>query len=382
VVSVYVHLAYGFDARRWREKWEDGRLIGINEPTPYGYHRARQHGFGVTLSEDAPERLPARVFRLGLRVLLGFDIVHAWSNRARILAADVVWTHTESHHLGVAAVLKVLRRPTAPKLLAQSVWLFDDWDALPWWKRRLYRWLVARADVLTTLSRENAKTAQELFPNTPVEFVPFGICADDLSPVSARETGDDIRVLAVGNDRHRDWPTLVAAVDGLAGATVTIVSHTARQDVVARCSRASVVTVDSNPQLLELYRLADIVVVPLSPNRHASGITVVEEAVLAGVPVVVTDTGGLRDYFNDEAVAYVAPNDVIGMRDTIRALGADPERRQRMAVAAQRRMGSHGLSSESYVRRHCELTLDIIGKPMDFGRLADSGVGPTRQSSA
>jgi len=33
--------------------------------------------------------------------------------------------------------------------------------------------------------------------------------------------------------------------------------------------------------------------VPLLPNLHASGITVIQEAVLAGVPVVATDTGGL-----------------------------------------------------------------------------------------
>ncbi len=39
-------------------------------------------------------------------------------------------------------------------------------------------------------------------------------------------------------------------------------------------------------------------VVPLKPNKHASGITVMEEAALHGLPMVVTDTGGLKAYFD------------------------------------------------------------------------------------
>ena len=49
-----------------------------------------------------------------------------------------------------------------------------------------------------------------------------------------------------------------------------------------------------------LHQWADLVVVPLKPNLHASGLTVVFESISCGVPLICTDTGGLRAYFSQD----------------------------------------------------------------------------------
>jgi hypothetical protein len=36
-IRVFVHLAYGFGQQSWERRWKDGRILGINEPLPYGY---------------------------------------------------------------------------------------------------------------------------------------------------------------------------------------------------------------------------------------------------------------------------------------------------------------------------------------------------------
>ncbi|OXH87791.1 hypothetical protein CA831_19630 [Burkholderia multivorans] len=59
----------------------------------------------------------------------------------------------------------------------------------------------------------------------------------------------------------------------------------------------------------ELYAWADVIVVPLRPNFHASGITVMLEAAALGKPMIVSDVGGLTDYFPHDTAAYVPPFD-------------------------------------------------------------------------
>ena len=50
-------------------------------------------------SEDRQEGALRAALRLGGRLLLGLDLVHAWRNRRGIYSAEIVWTGTESQHL-------------------------------------------------------------------------------------------------------------------------------------------------------------------------------------------------------------------------------------------------------------------------------------------
>src|SRR4051812_41059787 len=108
-MKVFVHLAHGFGARSWNEKFLKGQIIGINEPFAYGYHRASKYGCHVQYSEDKAENVLERYLRLGLRFLLKFDLVHAWRNRHGIYASDVVWTHTESQHAAILLLFLITR---------------------------------------------------------------------------------------------------------------------------------------------------------------------------------------------------------------------------------------------------------------------------------
>ena len=154
-IRVFVHLAHGFGAQTWYTRWCRGEIIGLNERLPYGYFRAEQDGCDIEYSEDKEERLFGKAVRLSVRLLLGFDFVHAWRNRDRIGHAEIVWTHTESQSLAVLLLLRIWRNPRRPKVIAQSVWLFDRWHNLSPLKRRMYWRLLSRADILTVLSLEN-----------------------------------------------------------------------------------------------------------------------------------------------------------------------------------------------------------------------------------
>ena len=82
-----------------------GTLVGRNDATPYGYGRAVAMGCDVAFSHSGPESLGSKMTRLGLRVALGYDVLHSRRQRDAMLVSDVVWTHTESQFLAVASTL-------------------------------------------------------------------------------------------------------------------------------------------------------------------------------------------------------------------------------------------------------------------------------------
>lgn len=371
-MKVHVHLAYGFGEERWGRRFDSGQLIGVNERDPYGYRHAAPMVEAMTKSVDHPEGKFGRLVRLGLRAVLGFDVLHAWRNRKAIRAADVVWTHTESQHLAVSQVFALQRLAPAerPKLLAQSVWLMDRWDRLSGLRRTYYRRLMRSADILTFHSRDNLALARTRLADRPSELVLFGINASEQTPPVRGRAGEPQLIIAVGNDVHRDWPTLIQAVARHPDWRLRIVSTKCPAALAEGIANVEIAGVGTNDDLKALYREATIAIVPLLPNAHASGITVLQEAALNGVAAIASDVGGLRDYFAADTVTYFPSGDAGALERAIDRLLSDPEARYAQAVAAQRRMGPEGLSSYAFARRHVEISRALVARA---GRAAGHG---------
>jgi glycosyltransferase involved in cell wall biosynthesis len=361
-MRVFVHLARGFGAAQWQAKWERGEIIGLNDRLPYGYFWAQEEGCTIEYSEDQHENWVGRALRLGVRLLLGFDFIHAWRNRRGIGNAEIVWTHTESQHLAVLLLLRGRERSRRPKIIAQSVWLFDIWPRLWLLRRWLYARLIAEADVLTVHSPENLKLARALFPLQRSQMIPYGVKADDMVRRSRRSAHRPVHVLSLGSDRHRDWRTLVAAIEGWSECELRIV--TPRLDpALSRGANVALVRPKNNRELAALYDWADLVALALTPNLHASGITVVEEATVFGLPVVCTDAGGLTAYFAEGDVRYVPAGQPAALRAAIATLADDDAERWRMVERARRRMTTAGLTSRRFGQRHAELSRELLREP-------------------
>ncbi len=360
-VKVFVHLEHGSDVRSWRAQYQRGMTP---DATPYGYHHAEDMGFSVDFSKDSKEGRVANVLRRGIAKILGFDLLHAWRNYAGMMTSNAIWTHTEREHLAICCLLKARQRAQRPCLIAQSVWLFDSWATLSAWKRALYRWLMREADILTTLSEHNLRVLQSAMPDARLQTLLFGISLDSFPIVTpadseARAT-EKLKVAALGNDRHRDWDTLVRAVKGDTRAGLKIAT---RRDLSCIARDAKNITfgpAKGQKQVCELYAWSDVVVVPLKHNLHASGVTVVLEAVALGKPVIASDTGGLRSYFGDDEIAYVPPGNPNALRSAIAEVRESYEDSLGKARLAQTRLLTSELTTVGYARRHVELTLELL----------------------
>ncbi|MEW6341353.1 MAG: glycosyltransferase family 4 protein [Paraburkholderia sp.] len=355
--KVHVHLFYGADPRFYRK----GENIGCL----YGYHHAESDEFALTYSQDARESAPVRLLRRGLKAVLGFDLIHTWRNRAEILRSDVIWTHTEHEYLSVALVLLLSgRRKAPPLLLAQSVWLLDKWPGYGMLRRWLYRKLIARADVLTTLASENAALCLR-YLGRKATHVYYGLNTIDFPVQTPGEwqAHTPVRIAAIGNDRDRDWETLIKAFGNDPRYHVRLAT---RRKIPAQLHAPNVDIAPATglKKARELYDWADLVLVPLRPNSHASGITVMLEAAALGKPMVVTNVGALDDYFSRRAVSYVQPFDPQAMREAVDRLVAAPHEALRQAQAATEQLLSRDLTTRHFAMQHVRITEDLLRRRM------------------
>jgi glycosyltransferase involved in cell wall biosynthesis len=227
-------------------------------------------------------------------------------------------------------------------------------------KRRFSSMLIKQADVLTVHSPENLAVAKRLFPEVRSELVLFGIAADIKNAPTPRSTKNPLNIVSLGNDEHRDWNLLVGAVGNQRDWTLKIASQKIRPSMIGQARNVEIVRLKSNDELLALYRWADVVVLAIKPNLHASGITVIQEAALHGVPVICSDTGGLRTYFSETEIHFAAPRDVTALRNAVQYLADNPDLGLDLAHKAQTRMGPNGLSSEAFVRQHVDISKDLL----------------------
>jgi glycosyltransferase involved in cell wall biosynthesis len=127
-----------------------------------------------------------------------------------------------------------------------------------------------------------------------------------------------------------------------------------------------ILEVTDNNHMLRLYADATLMLVPLKPNKHASGITVIQEAALRELPIIATDTGGLHAYFDEGSLYYIPPSDPGAILPEVRQLSGNRQRMLQLARNAQDRMGPAGLGAETYVARHVKPSEQLL-KP-DAGR--------------
>jgi glycosyltransferase involved in cell wall biosynthesis len=285
------------------------------------------------------------------------DHVHPWRRHCACLGQQE-WNLC--FRLAVLLLFRIFFWKRHPKLIAQSVWLFDRWQSLGVARRWILSCFVGKADILTFLSPENLKVARSLFPEVRCEFVPFGINTDEIPALKKEMAHRPVRILSVGNDPHRDWANLIHTMKSLPDCCLKIATIKVEEKEIATCPNIELLNISSNGQLFGAFDWADIVVVALKPNLHASGITVLQEAAIRGVAIVCTDTGGLRAYFSDKEIYYIPGSNSFELRNAIRKLAGDNELRWALAARAQERMKSGIFSSRSYARRHAELSRELL----------------------
>jgi glycosyltransferase involved in cell wall biosynthesis len=277
----------------------------------------------------------------------------------RAWPADVV--HIHSHAVALALGGTMRRVPVALSVDTTVA----DWWGMPAWRppqsyaplailpsRALERRALTRAAVVLACTRWAQRAVERAAPKAHVVEHHPGIDLERFVPASRREReGGRARVLFVGGRFvEKGGEDLLAALapelgKGVELDIVTPADVPAREGV--RLHRLG----PSDPRLLDLQQQADVMCLPTHGDSNPWAVL---EAMACGTPVVSSEVGGIADMLrHDQAGAIVPCGDRRALRETLLALLADPQRRERL--------GARG-------RELCEERFDAR---LQFRRLAD-----------
>lgn len=356
---VHVQLQHGLDARDYRARYAEGK-----EPdaTPYGFHMAEEFGYTVTWSQDKDRGPFATLAAKALRRVLGFDPLHAWQNRHRAGAADVIWTMLEGDALGLAALMQLGLMPRRP-IVTSIVWMVNNWPNYGPLRRRFLRWLTRRWSGVFVHAQSSVEPARKCLPFCDVDLLFFGVAENSfLRQPAAKPIGSPIHIVATGNDVTRDFDTVLAAFGNDPRFRLTMLTRQVTQAEASRYSNVEIPAIGDMTDFKGWYLAADYVCIPLHENKY-SGITVALEAAAIGAPIVCSHTGGVPTYFDEREVLYVGVGDPEDLR--ARILGQTATDRFEMSQRANMRFRRSDYTTRGMMRQYDLKTRALLGRKQE-----------------
>lgn len=212
----------------------------------------------------------------------------------------------------------------------------------------LVRWVygrILRHVTVAVISRAEREHLAALFSDIKVHYVPFGVDHRFWTPGEGQDKGD--YVLSVGNDKNRDFHTLIRAwrpeFPTLRIVTQRAVPATlpANVEVIAGDWRAQVL---SDGELRDMVRGSRFVVVPSRDTMQPAGQSACLQAMACGKAVVLSDIAGLWDrglMRHGENCILVKPGDAGALGRAVQGLLDDPEVARDIGQAARRTVEDH-----------------------------------------
>jgi hypothetical protein len=192
-------------------------------------------------------------------------------------------------------------------------------------KKMLYKHVLNSLHIVT-ISRGEQTFLQAIFPKKEIHYIPFGVDQHFWTPLAGSCAGG--YALAIGNDRNRDWGTLVRGWKSdfpllKIVTNLPVLQHPPNVEVISGDWRLQTLTDEA---VRDLYRGAKFVVVPLRQTVQPSGQSVCLQAMSCGRPVVLSDIEGLwdRNLMRDgETVLLTPPGDPDALAEKVRLLLSD-----------------------------------------------------------
>lgn len=320
-----------YDRRMDVDVWLRRHAAGlVPDAAPYGLDYLKGHGFEVSFRRSVHSYSEFLMRPASKR--LGLDLAAIVDQRASRRRADVVLSWNE----GVGLPTAISRSRREPPSVTGIIWMTEP--GLPNGLLSLVRTGIRRSAAVFVCSTAQIDRVIALgAPPDRVHYVPMGIDNEMFQP-HAGDRAESNRVVAFGNDRHRDWRLLAQSMALLKQRVKDVELHVYSQRAPELPPDTGVVHRDhvDVPQIRDAYAKAAVVVIPTKPNLHVSGVTVALEAMALGRPLVACKTPGMSDYVIDGVTGYlVPPSNPEELRDKVAILLNDSAQSSQMGAAGR-----------------------------------------------
>jgi glycosyltransferase involved in cell wall biosynthesis len=264
----------------------------------YGTAELNQSGHGISLIDEAElglDKLPRRNLwalvngvgyrMIGIPVWVVVQLVRRGNlDRLNQFQTILVTTNSFGICLGLLQRLGLIRA----KIVLIAMGLIEQ--TTPRRITFIYQSILKHITICA-LSCPEATTLSHIL-RKDVSFIPFGVDSEFWHP---QEYKPDDYVFSIGNDRHRDYGTLVAAWKPSYPKLIIVTKLV----LPAHGENVEVIKGDWHPQILDdahirsLMRSARFVILPIKKTIQPSGQSSCLQAMACGKAVVITDFPGL-----------------------------------------------------------------------------------------
>lgn len=191
-------------------------------------------------------------------------------------------------------------------------------------------------DAAVVVGRNQIPVLSERLSRERVFFVPLGVDTQFFAP-SQIGHGEDhpFTCVTVGN-WLRDFDLLAEVIRKIHRSGVwirfVVVSFPENLALLRDCEGVDLQTGLSDESLREVYRSADVLLLPLMDST--ANVTLLE-GLACGLPVVVSDVGGVRNYVDESCALFAPPKDSEAMASALLSLTHDRGLRVRMGQCSR-----------------------------------------------
>ncbi len=236
------------------------------------------------------------------------------------------------------------------------------WSSL---SSRLKRQTSRRLAAHVAVGNRTARTVEDqaALPRGSVRTIYHGVPDVDRTPVARPTPGPTIGTIA-RHDPVKGLDVLLDAMPLLPGVQLVLIGSGAETEALrGQCERLGLADrvefrdVPWDEKAADHLASFDLLVLP---SRDEGFPVTIMEAMLAGLPVVATDVGSVRESVDDESTGLVVPpEDPAALADAIERLVDDPALRERMGAEARSR-GVDRFTVDATVRAYLDLYREVL----------------------
>lgn len=282
-------------------------------------------------------KLWALLSYLLLLIRLPFDL--------RRINPDVVNPHYCITH-GVIAAL-VGARPRVVNVWGSDL-IWDGARPAPWWWTFLVRYSLRGADAIISTSKFMADAVEVLMPNPPeITLVSFGVDTNHFKPPSVRPPSERIRIGFVKTFARKYAPEIFVEAAAIVARKIDNVEFCMAgrgpllNDMRCLAKKEGLDKLINFPGFIPHEDVADFmrsldILVNCSRYESESFGVVICEASASGLPVIVTDVGGVRETILHGETGFLVPReDAQSLAEKMLSLSRNMEMRRSMGDAGR-----------------------------------------------